>query len=227
MESVFSFVQAYRPYFDLAQALSSVANLIAWCLALILLMVAIRRNKIDRLVVGPISIMMKEEAIQATAAAARSWQSKTDRHSVDVPRIRATVERAFSPTTLDNMIGKSVLWVDDNPANNELAVRAFRKFRLDVEQVISTDAALAALSRRNFDLVISDMGRGEDMRAGYDLLARIRSLGSKVPFFIFAGLDTPKYRREAAELGAQLSTNDMLELVDSTVKYLGTDPEGA
>ena len=221
MESVFSFVQAYRPYFDLAQALSSVANLLAWCLALILLMVAIRRNKIDRLVVGPISIMMKEEAVQATAAAARSWQSNTDRYNVDVSRIRATVERAFSPTTFDNMIGKSVLWVDDNPANNELAVRALRKFRLNVEQATSTDAALAALLRRKFDLVISDMGRGEDMRAGFDLLTRLRGSGSKVPFFIFAGSDTPEFRRAAAERGAQLSTNDMLELVDNTVKYLG------
>lgn len=221
MESVFSFVQAYRPYFDLAQALSSVANLLAWCLALILLVVAIRRNKIDRLVVGPISIMMKEEAVQATAAAARSWQSNTDRYNVDVSRIRATVERAFSPKTFDNMIGKSVLWVDDNPANNELAVRALRKFRLDVEQTISTDAALAALLRRKFDLVISDMGRGEDMRAGFDLLTRLRGSGSKVPFFIFAGSDTPEFRRAAAERGAQLSTNDMLELVDNTVKYLG------
>jgi len=221
MESVFSFVQAYRPYFDLAQALSSVANLLAWCLALILLVVAIRRNKIDRLVVGPISIMMKEEAVQATAAAARSWQSNTDRYNVDVSRIRATVERAFSPKTFDNMIGKSVLWVDDNPANNELAVRALRKFRLDVEQTISTDAALAALLRRKFDLVISDMGRGEDMRAGFDLLTRLRGSGSKVPFFIFAGSDTPEFRRAAAERGSQLSTNDMLELVDNTVKYLG------
>ena len=221
MESVFSFVRAYRPYFDLAQALSSVANLLAWCLALILLVVAIRRNKIDRLVVGPISIMMKEEAVQATAAAARSWQSNTDRYNVDVSRIRATVERAFSPTTFDNMIGKSVLWVDDNPANNELAVRALRKFRLNVEQATSTDAALAALLRRKFDLVISDMGRGEDMRAGFDLLTRLRGSGSKVPFFIFAGSDTPEFRRAAAERGAQLSTNDMLELVDNTVKYLG------
>lgn len=170
---------------------------------------------------------MKEEAVEATAAAARSWQSKTDRHSVDVSRIRATVERAFAPATFDNMIGKSVLWVDDNPANNELAVRALRKFRLDVEQATSTDAALAALLRRKFDLVISDMGRGEDMRAGYDLLTRLRGSGSKVPFFIFAGSDTPEYRRAAAERGAQLSTNDMLELVDNTVKYLGAGSERA
>jgi len=224
MDSVFGFVQAYRPYFDAAQALSSVANLIAWCVALILLVVAIRRNRIESLTFGPISIRMKEEAIEATATAARSWQSGTSAKRVDISRLRQTVDRAFEPATLDKMIGKSVLWVDDNPANNALAVRALRKFRLDVEEATSTEAALEAVRRRRFDLVISDMGRGEDMRAGYTLLGRIRDSGSKVPFFIFAGSDKPEFRREAAERGAQLSTNDMLELVDYVVKYLGTEP---
>ena len=126
--------------------------------------------------------------------------------------IRATVERAFVPTTYDNLTGKSVLWVDDNPGNNELAVRALRKFPLEVEQATSTDAALAALDRRPFNLIISDMGRGTDVRAGYGLLKQLRDRGSQIPFFIFSSSDTPEFRREAAERGAQLSTNDMLEL---------------
>jgi hypothetical protein len=55
-------------------------------------------------------------------------------------------------------------------------------------------------------------------------LKRIRDSGSRVPFFIFAGSDTPEFRREAADRGAELSTNDMLELVDNVVKYLGAGP---
>ena len=140
------------------------------------------------------------------------------------PRIRATVDRAFTPQTLNNLAGKAILWVDDNPVNNELAVRALRKFGLDIEQETSTEAAMAAFQRRKFDLVISDMGRGSDMRAGYGLLQLLRDGGSEVPFFIFAGSDTPEFRREAAERGAQLSTNDMLESVDDVVKHLGTAP---
>jgi hypothetical protein len=147
MGSVFGFIQAYRPYFDAAQALSSVANLIAWCVALILLAVAIRRNRIESLTLGPFSIRMKEEAIEATATAARSWQStETGRKRVDVSRLRRTVDRAFEPATLDRMIGKSVLRVDDNPANNALAVRALRKFRLDVEEATSTEGWISPSS---------------------------------------------------------------------------------
>jgi CheY-like chemotaxis protein len=143
--------------------------------------------------------------------------------TVDVPRIRATVGRAFAPEVANNLIGKSILWVDDNPANNELAVRALRKLQLDIEHATSTESALAAMQRRHFDLVISDMGRGSDMRAGYGLLKAIRDQGNQVPFLIFAGSDRPEFRREAAERGAQLSTNDMLELIDHIIKHLGNN----
>ena len=222
MQALIHFIQANKPYFDVAQALSSVVNLIAWCLALILLVAALRRGRVESITFGPIGVRI-QEAVQATASAARAWKSG-DQKAVDVPRIRATISRAFEPKILDNMTGKSILWVDDNPANNELAVRALRKFNLEIVQVTSTEAALAELESRVFHLVISDMGRGMDMRAGYELLHLIRESGNEVPFFIFAGSDTPEFRREAAVRGAQLSTNDMLELVDNVVKYLGEKP---
>ena len=77
------------------------------------------------------------------------------------------------------------------------------------------------MARRHYDLIISDMGRGDNMRAGYELLEAVRARGNKQPFLIFAGSDTPEFRREADERGAQLSTNDMLELIDTIVSYLG------
>ncbi len=224
MEVVLLFVQAHKPYFELAQALSSVVNLFAWLLALALLGTALRKNRIEKLSVGPFSFeMAKEEAVIATATASRAWKSPSG-EKVDVPRLRNTVDRVFTPQTLNNMTGKTILWVDDNPANNALAVRALRKFGLDIEEATNTEAAMAAFRRRKFDLVISDMGRGDDMHAGYTLLKLLRDGGSKVPYFIFAGLDKPEFRREAAERGAQLSTNDMIELVDHVVTSLGEAP---
>ena len=222
MQGLIQFIQANKPYFDVAHALSSVINLIAWCLAIILLITALRRGRIESIRLGPIGVRM-QEAVQATASAARAWKSD-DQKPVDVPRIRSTVSRAFEPKIFDNMMGKSILWVDDNPDNNRLAVRALRKFDLEIEQVTSTEAAMALLEKRNFDLVISDMGRGTNMRAGYELLQLIREGGNNVPFFIFAGQDKPEFRREAAARGAQLSTNDMLKLIDNVVKYLGEKP---
>ena len=211
----------HKPYFDAAHALSSVISLIGWCLGAVVLTIAWRRNAIRSVSLGPLNFHMQEAAVEAAAAAARDWQAKTPYQAVDVARIRATVGAAFSPEVADNLTGKAVLWVDDNPTNNELVVRALRRLRLDVEQTTSTESALSAMQRRHFDLVISDMGRGSDMRAGYGLLKAIRDAGNAVPFLIFSGSDKPEFRREAAERGAQLSTNDMLELMQQIIKRLG------
>jgi CheY-like chemotaxis protein len=220
IDAFLNFIQSNRIYFEAANAVSSAINLVVWLVALTLLAVAIRRNRIDSVSVGPINIRMKEEAVSAAASAARAWPGQ----DVDVPRIRATVDKAFTPEVANNLTGKAVLWVDDNPDNNKLVVRALRRFHLDVEQVPSTEAGLAAMQRRPFDLVISDMGRAGNMRAGYDFLKALRDSGSKVPFFIFSSGDQPEFRREAKELGAQLSTNNMLELIDYVVSYLGGKP---
>ena len=124
---VFSFIQAHKPYFDLAHALSAVLNVLAWCLAFLLLTWQWRR--VRRVSLGPFSFWMaqKQEAVDAAVTAARAWKAQASEQQVDVPRIQATVERAFAPEANSVLRGKSVLWVDDNPANNELAVRALKK----------------------------------------------------------------------------------------------------
>ncbi len=222
MGALFDFVQSHRSYFDVAQAVSAVVSLFAWTLAAILLVSALCRRRVDSLSVGPFSFRMKQDALEATATAARSWNSPGPDQTVDVSRIRETVEWAFAPQTSDNLIGKSILWVDDHPANNRLAERALKKFNLEVEQATSTEGSLDLLRQRRFDLIISDQGRGDDLQAGYGLLRSLRDAGNDIPFFIFSSLDKPEFRREAKERGAQLSTNDMLELVDNVIKILGS-----
>jgi hypothetical protein len=79
MEFFLSFVQANNLYFDAAQAISSVVNRFAWYLAPVLLILALRKNPIKCLSVGPLSFsMLKQKAITATATATRAPQSGHD-----------------------------------------------------------------------------------------------------------------------------------------------------
>lgn len=220
MQAALEFVQSYHSFFEAVQAVSAIISIVGWCLGAILLWIAWRRNAIRSVSVGPIGFEI-QDAVAATATAARDWQSKSPFQKINIGKIRKTIERAFSPDVRDQMMGKSVLWVDDNPNNNMLATRALQKLRLDVQQETSTEAALQAMARRRFDLVISDMGRASNMQAGYDLLKAVRDSGNPVPFFIFAGSDTPEFRREALARGAELSTNDMIELIDAVIDKLG------
>ncbi len=220
-EAFLTYVAENRSMFDAAEALSAVINILGWSLGGILLWRAWRRGGIRSVNVGPLRVQLQEEAMTAAALAARNWQSKTGDGGIDMGRLRSTMERAFDPQMTDHLIGRSILWVDDNPANNELAMRALRKLLLDVVQVTSTQAAIGAMETRTFDLVISDMGRGDNMRAGYDLLEQLRGSGRTVPFFIFSSEDRPEFRVEAKRRGAQLATNDMIELIDCVVSTLG------
>jgi CheY-like chemotaxis protein len=136
--------------------------------------------------------------------------------------VEKAVRRATEPSAANRLAGKTILWVDDHPENNRLGVRALTRLRLHVESAISTDEALLHLERHpEANLIISDMGRGENMRAGYELLEQVRKRGIEVPFVIFAGSDTPEFRKAAADRGAQLSTNNVGELLNFITDTLG------
>jgi hypothetical protein len=64
------------------------------------------------------------------------------------------------------------------------------------------------------------MGRREGPREGYRLLDAVRAFDTVTPFFIYAGSSTPEHKREAAQHGAQGSTNVANELVDMVSRAL-------
>jgi CheY-like chemotaxis protein len=115
-----------------------------------------------------------------------------------------------------------ILWVDDVPENNEAERESFEALGIQVDQVNSTEEALELLARRRFDLVISDMGRPPDDRAGYTLLSSMNDLGIRIPFLIYAaGGNLPAHRMEALSRGAAGSTNRATDLFQMVLKILG------
>jgi CheY-like chemotaxis protein len=109
---------------------------------------------------------------------------------------------------------KHILWVDDRPNNNIHERAAFTAMGFNFTLALSTNEALQILSEERFAAIISDMGRREGPREGYVLLDALRSKGDKTPFFIYAGSNDPKHKREAEERGAQGCTNRAQELFD-------------
>jgi CheY-like chemotaxis protein len=81
-----------------------------------------------------------------------------------------------------------VSWVDDKPDNN-----VFERSSLGLSFVLakSTEEALEKAARHRFDVIISDMGRPPDQRAGYALLEKLRACGDRTPFIIYAGSNAP------------------------------------
>ncbi|MBP6874607.1 MAG: TIR domain-containing protein [Candidatus Eisenbacteria bacterium] len=116
-----------------------------------------------------------------------------------------------------------ILWVDDRPENNIHERKAFEQLGFDFTLALSTKEALEILSQDQFSAVISDMGRREGPREGYVLLDTLRKRGDQTPYFFYAGSGSrsPEHRREAAEHGAQGSTNlpqELFEMITQSLK---------
>ncbi|EOZ9990356.1 TPA: response regulator [Klebsiella pneumoniae] len=105
-----------------------------------------------------------------------------------------------------------ILWVDDRPENNVYERQAFEAQGIEFALALSTDEALELLKTNKFAAIISDMDRKEGAQEGYVLLERLRAMGDKTPFMIYASSDLPEHKRMARERGAIGSTNRAEEL---------------
>jgi CheY-like chemotaxis protein len=86
----------------------------------------------------------------------------------------------------------------------------------------STEDAVRTLQTGHYDLIISDMGRPPDSRAGYTLLTRVRDeLRLNTPYLIYAGSNAPEHDAEARKCGANGSTGNPRDLFQRVVTVLG------
>jgi CheY-like chemotaxis protein len=79
------------------------------------------------------------------------------------------------------------LWVDDHPENNFNEVVMFRQLRVRTQTAESTEKALELLKNRHFDLVISDMARGDENTAGLEFLEQFRKVDKTTPVVFYVG----------------------------------------
>jgi CheY-like chemotaxis protein len=127
-----------------------------------------------------------------------------------------------SPRSQRRLQGTRILWVDDRPNNNRFERQALRALGIEIDISTSTEDALEKVRNRSYDLIISDMGRPPDPRAGYTLLDQLRRSGYQTPFVIYAGSRAPEHVKEAQEHGALSTTNRPQELVTIVTNALTT-----
>jgi CheY-like chemotaxis protein len=123
------------------------------------------------------------------------------------------VKSAVTPSSLLRYAGKRILWVDDHPENNTYEVQLFKSLGMIVDQSTSTANALSDLSRDTYDVVITDMRRGTDNLAGYELLGGMNQRQIETPLFVYSASSNAEYRAQAMRKGAKGETNDPTELL--------------
>jgi CheY-like chemotaxis protein len=122
---------------------------------------------------------------------------------------------------VEDLKGKSILWVDNFPKNNGYPVSVLEKAGVSVSLALDTAEAIEGLQKFKYDLIISDMGRRGNPSAGLDLLKECKDLKIETPVIIYASskaLDA--YGKKAEELGAVATTAEVTGVLNLVQKYL-------
>jgi DNA-binding NtrC family response regulator len=119
-----------------------------------------------------------------------------------------------------------ILVTDDNQTCRDSIQKTLEREGHRVEGAADADAALEALSLRDFDLVVCDYRMPR--KTGLELLAELRHRGSEVPFLMISGYADASTEFAARQLGAASLLRKPFrrrQLVDSAESLIEHGPE--
>jgi CheY-like chemotaxis protein len=164
---------------------------------------------------------VKFVTVQNSIDAAIELAEKSPQWKVDIPPAekRQALRRARQRAGLFK--GAQLLWVDDHPENNLNERRMFHQLGVDIDSAKSTEEALAMLAAAKYDVIFSDMARGDEAAAGLDLLRKLQQRGNKVPVIFYMGSFDADVGTPPRAFGA---TNRPDELLHLTLDVLERNP---
>ena len=106
-----------------------------------------------------------------------------------------------------------ILWVDDYPVNNESVISFFEEQNIHFDIALTTEQGLKLYRKELYDLIITDMGRGDESNAGITLIKELKSLHCQVPIVVYCSRTAiAKYSDEAIRLGAYRVVNGIMNI---------------
>jgi len=99
-------------------------------------------------------------------------------------------------------MGKHIALVEDEPAIRENYADAFRRQGYEVSSYASRHDAIARFRHRLPDLVLIDIGLGDEAEGGFDLCRELRSLSPVLPIIFLTARDSDLDAVSGLRLGA-------------------------
>ena len=208
---------------DLASVITAVGA-VGWPLVLAFLIWKLLPILKSRLSAGDVTVKMLGIEVSLQDASENFGKQLADLQE-KVAQLRAVAEQshphALDTASVDAAVARSekILWVDDHPANNAFAIARLRTAGLAVDQVSSTDEALASLTHNRYTKVITDLERQENGRtapqAGIELINRMRENDIPTPVFVYCSkIAVDLYGEKVRAAGAAGGTSSPLELFE-------------
>ena len=110
------------------------------------------------------------------------------------------------------------LWIDDLPENNRNEFKMLSRLGVDIDYALDTAEALAQLQKEKYDLILSDMARGDNKKAGLEFLEAYKKLENRLPVIFYVGTFSAERGTPPFAFGI---TNRPDELLHLTMDALG------
>jgi hypothetical protein len=192
-----------------------------WTLLVVLLLLAYRKpigNMLSRL--GKVKAFGVEaefqEAREQLIKASQTYDAKWDEME-----LRSLIDRA--DRIRDWLDGSRVLWVDDLYLANANIFRFLNSYGVVIDTVKTTEEALTALKWAGsaYEVVVSDMIRGDDPLAGIHLIEEMMRESIRKPvIFLVLQLD----RSRGTPMGAVAITDNPLTLLHNILNVVESKP---
>lgn len=160
-----------------------------------------------------------EVAAAVRAAAARKLPSDLSNIEVtEETRLAAhRVAKVVTPNAVRASRSRRILWVDDHHHENSFERDALHALGFSIVLAETSDEALTVAASGSFDIIISDMNRRGETKAGLGLLAKLRQRGIEAQYIIYSAVSVEQ-QAEAWKRGALGVTNKPDELVLLTLE---------
>lgn len=154
------------------------------------------------------------EAVAKTASGGGDAPSAAER--------RAVADRMeFSAQLLE---GVRILWVDDHPENNSALIGVFDEAKMSVRIARSTAEGLAAATLERIDIIITDMSRSGDHRAGEELVEQLAAHEIDVPVIMYTFDFDPRKGVHPGIFGYTTAYDELIHLVIDAAERLRFAP---
>lgn len=168
--------------------------------------------KLDGFEYGGLKLKFLSDAIDgvvrlAMAEKDRKWNVKMPQKDKD-----RALKRALDSRKL--LSGARILWVDDQPENDNNERRMLQQLGVYCDFAQSTKSAMECLEEHDYDCVISDMVRkAESDTAGTDLIRRFRESKINLPVILYIGTYDSTLGKPDGAFGITNRPDELLHLL--------------
>lgn len=192
---------------------------ILWFLLVVILVILFYRPiryelvpNLSGLKVMGVSLSFLQESLNSAIDLAEKTYKKGN---VDVTISEADKKRVLSRVQkhLDIFKNANILWIDDRPENNQNETKMFRQLNVDIQTALDSETAFKMIKKNKYDVILSDMARGDDNIAGLRFLEKYREHSDRVPLIFYVGLPDPDKGVPPQAFGITYRPDELLHLV--------------